>query len=91
MVKGKTKTGFEYKVDKNMLNDAEFLESFCAIRKGDNTEIFALIGKMLGKDQKKALYDHVRTEDGQVPLDALTDEVVEIFAALGEDDETKKS
>ena len=91
MVKGKTKSGFKYEVDKAMLNDAEFLESFCAISKGDNTEIFTLIEKMLGKEQKKALYEHVRTESGQVPLDKLTDEVVEIFAALGENDETKKS
>lgn len=91
MVKGKTKSGFKYEIDKAMLNDAEFLESFCAIRKGDNTEIFAMIEKLLGKDQKKALYDHVRTESGQVPLNVLTDEIVEIFGALGENNETKKS
>ena len=90
MAKGKTTSGFEYEVSRGMMNDAEFLESFCAIRNGDNTQIFSLIEHVLGKEQKKSLYEHVRDEDGRVPLDALTDEIVEILGALGDKDETKK-
>jgi hypothetical protein len=36
---------------------------------------------MLGKDQKKKLYDHVRTDDGRVPVEKLSTEIQEIFEA----------
>lgn len=90
MAKGKTKSGFKYSVDKATLNDAEFLEAFCKVRKGDNMEIFNMIETVLGKEQKASLYEHVRDKDGRVPLDVLTNEVSEILAALGENEETKK-
>lgn len=90
MAKGTTKTGFEYEVSGALLNDAEFLETFGKVRKGDNMETFRLIEIALGKDQKEKLYDHVRDEEGHVPLDALTDEVSEIFTALGGQEDTKK-
>lgn len=89
MIKGKTKSGFEFEVDKEAFSDAEFIESFHTMRTSDEMEVFHLVEIVLGKDQKKRLYDHVRNEKGRVPTSALTDELNDIFTALSEANETK--
>ena len=39
---------------------------------------------LLGKDQRKKLYDHIRDDNGRVSVEAVTNSFVEIFEALGE-------
>lgn len=91
MVSGVTKTGFAYKVDKECLQDAEFLEIFAAVSKGGSEafQVFDLIRMILGDEQKKALFEHCRNERGRVPIDAVTDEISDIFAMLGSNPDTK--
>lgn len=91
LVRGTTSTGFEYEVDRVILEDAEFLELFADVQNGgqDGMKIFALIRTALGNEQKKRLYDHCRAEDGHVPVNVLSDEIAEIFTKLGEAPETK--
>lgn len=89
MVKGKTRTGFKFTCDGKLMHDVEFLEEFAAVQKGDGLEVFDLIKKILGADQKQALYEHIRNEEGIVTTDALHEELSDIFEALGEADETK--
>ena len=48
-----------------------------------------LLNMVLGEEQKKRLYDHLRTEDGRVPTQAIGDAMEEIFAAAG--DQSKNS
>jgi hypothetical protein len=90
-VTGKTKTGFEYEIDADCLQDAEFLEMFAAVSKGGNEalQVFDLIRTALGDEQKKALYEHCRGENGRVMITDLTAEISDIFKALGENPETK--
>lgn len=89
IVSGKTSTGFEYTVKKAMLSNAEFLEIFAKVQDGDQMKVFDLIKLALGAEQKDRLYEHVRDEDGMVPVEAISAEVGEIFAELGKDPETK--
>ena len=89
MVEGRTTTGFEFKADKEALTDAEFLELFADVQAGDSLKVFKLIELTLGKEQKKRLYEHCRNEAGRVPADRLSEEIGEIFEALGKADETK--
>lgn len=89
-MQGKTKTGFKFNADAKCLEDAEFLELYADVSDGDELKTFKLIRKLLGQEQKKALYDHVRDADGRVPLDPLGDELTDILEALAEDNETKK-
>lgn len=89
MVQGTTRTGFEFEVDKDQLTNAEFLEKFSEMQHGDSLMVFELLAVTLGKDQKKKLYDHCRNEKGMVPVEALTDELTDIFGAMTEADETK--
>ncbi len=38
---------------------------------------------LLGKDRRKQLYDHLRTPDGRVPVEAVSKNMVEIFEIFG--------
>lgn len=87
-VKGKTETGFEFEIDREVLEDAEFLELYGEQEK-DGRNLFAFIECAIGKDQKKRLYDHIRNEKGRVPMDKLRSEVGDILLSLAENPETK--
>ncbi len=88
-VTGKTSTGFEFEVFANVMQNAEFLELFADVQDGENLKIFKLVKLVLGEDQKKKLYDHIRDEDGDVSIDDLADEVREIFETISAAKETK--
>lgn len=80
-IEGKTATGFEYKIEVKRLNDMELLEVFAEL----DTNPVALpraLEMLFGKEGKKALYDHVRTETGGVPISAIEKELSEILSGV---------
>lgn len=82
MIKGKTQTGFKFKINEKALNDMRMLELVGQI---ENDEVWALspfLEKLLGKAQKDALYRHVENKYGQVPIDALSNEVRSMMIAI---------
>lgn len=79
VIKGITKSGFSFEIDEDTLNDAELLEELISLDKGDAMKYPEVVKMILGEDQKKALYDHIRNEKGRVPLDKLSNEIIEIF------------
>lgn len=83
MVSGKTKSGFEFKLDNDAMNDMELLEDLGKLDSGDVLIIPRILERILGED-KSALYDHVRTESGRVPIDALVTELKSIFESSKE-------
>lgn len=83
MVNGKTKTGFEFEYDEQRLDDMEFIEVAAAVDE-NVTLLPKLLNMVLGEEQKKRLYDHLRTEDGRVPTQAVADAIEEIFGAAGD-------
>lgn len=78
----KTKSGFECEIDEKALDDAELLDLLVDIDDGDVMQFPRVVKKLLGNENKKALYDHLRTEDGRVPNEPLSAELGEIFRAL---------
>lgn len=89
MITGKTRTGFDFEVNEKRMDDAEFLEKFVDMQKGEGLELFEIIAVVLGKEQKAALYEHCRSEDGIVSMEVLGDEMADIFTAMAEENETK--
>ena len=77
--KGVTKSGFSYEVDAEMLNDMELLDAISDME-NDFLNLSKVVRKVLGEDQRKALYEHVRDEHGRVPVDAVSAEFVEILS-----------
>lgn len=84
MVKGETKSGFKFQLNEEAMNDMEFIE-LLAKTEESVTALPKVIEMVLGEDQKKKLYDHIRTKDGRVPLEAVNDEISEIFDIAGEE------
>ena len=85
MKKGKLKNGFEYSFDEEVLNDMEFLDALYESQGKNPLRISEVITKLLGEEQKKALYDYVRDKDtGRVSPEAVTECLTEIFESTAE-------
>ena len=78
MIEGKTDSGFEYNVSKDVANDYELVEIL-----GDLEEnpllLTKLVNKVLGKEQANKLKEHIRNEEGIVSTDVMMKEVMAIF------------
>lgn len=77
-----TSSGFSWDIDDVVLDDAEILDCLVDIDGGKMVSIVPMLTKVLTPAGKKALYDHLRTEDGRVPYSDLDREVTEIFQLL---------
>lgn len=78
MIKGKTSSGFEYKVEDDSLDDYELLEVLQKIDEGNGGLVPKMITLLLGEEQKERLKEHVR-KDGKVSASAMMDEISEIL------------
>ena len=82
-MKGKTSTGFEFDIEDERLDDMELVDIMAEI--DENPLLMPKLCKMLvGDEQKKRLYDHLRSEDGRVPIEATTNAIQEIFNSPGD-------
>lgn len=84
MLTGKTKSGFEFKINEEILDDYDFLELLCKIDEGETTLVIKMVDHLLGTEQKEKLKEHVRTEAGRVSAKKLLEETMEIFNATKE-------
>ncbi len=80
---GKLKNGFEYEVDDAVTDDMEMVDALAEAQSTNPLAISTVIKKLLGDEQKKVLYDLVRREDGTVPIEDVTNSVIEIFEQMG--------
>ena len=74
MIEGTTKTGFSFVLEEENLDNMELLESLAIPRA-------AIL--LLGNEQKKSLYNHIRNDKGKVPIDKFADEITDIMNAIG--------
>ena len=84
MLNGKTKSGFEFGISKDTLDDYELLEMLTQADEGAVWLIPKLAKKILGADQEEKLKNHVRDENGKVSMKKMAEELTDIFAATGE-------
>ncbi len=82
-MKGNLSTGFEFEIDDERLDDMEIVEVMAEI--DENPLLLPkLCNMILGEEQKRRLYDHLRTADGRVPIETMTNAVQEIFNSSGD-------
>ena len=83
MAKGKTETGFKFEVNDNIAEDYELIEMIAEV---DENPLVTpkLLNKLLGKEQVKALKDHIREDDGTVNVYKMLAEVKAIFDSLSD-------
>lgn len=84
MITGKTSSGFSFEISENTLDNMEFVDTLAEATDDNLLSVSRVVEMMLGKTQRKRLYDHVRTEDGRVPVAAVSAEIVEIFQAFSD-------
>lgn len=80
----KLENGFECAINTDVLDDMEFVD-LLADTEDDPLKIGRVALMLLGKEQKKNLYDHLRTDDGRVPVTSMNDAIEKIFNALGDE------
>lgn len=78
LINGKTKSGFKYQIQKERVEDYEFIELIGEVE--ENPTLMPKVLKMLfGKEQTEKLKEHLRTEEGFVPTAKMFEEFVEVL------------
>lgn len=84
MITGTTKSGFSYELGDNVMNNMELVDAMAELDEGGNPFALSRVCLLLlGKEQRKRLYDHIRQEDGTVPPKAMGEEIAEIIRGCG--------
>lgn len=81
MVSIKTPSGFTCELDEGAFDDMELLDGLVELDKGNAAAFPAVADKLLGPS-KKALYDHLRDENGRVSIKAALVEINAIINAV---------
>lgn len=83
MIRGKLESGFEYEFAEEVRDNMELLD---AIVEADENPLAVskVVKLLLGENQRRKLYDHLRTDKGNVPILAVSNAVAEIFRGSGQ-------
>ena len=74
--------GLNLEVREEALDNMELLDDLVDLDEGSGYAISRVVGRILSKEEKKKLYDHLR-EDGVVKISKVVDAMKEIFDKLG--------
>lgn len=77
------KEGLTCEVDSDALDDMELVEALADIKEENPLAIAKVAELLLGKSEKKRLYDGLRNEKGRVKTSEVSEAIITIFAALG--------
>lgn len=88
MKEGVTKTGFHFSLEDDAMDDMELVEELANMQENDLIAITRVVTMVFGPDQKKALYDHLRTQEGRVKVSTVMDAIKDAFAVFGEQGKT---
>ena len=81
MIKITMGDGFKIELDENVFDDFELVELYAKVAKNP-IWIGDLAEKLLGAEQKKALIEHLRDENGKVHTTAVMNALKEIEEAI---------
>lgn len=82
MITGTTRSGFVFSIDDNAADNMELIDALADMQnESDILAVSRVTNILLGPKQKKALYDHLRLSDGRVPVEAVSQAVIDIFTS----------
>lgn len=81
---GTTQSGFSFSIPEENLDNMELLDALAELDENDPLQVSTVCRLLLGKDQRRLLYDHLRAPAGNVPIQAVTEAIGEIFNACGD-------
>lgn len=82
MKKIRLENGLNLDIQDNALDNMELLDDLVELDEGNGYAISRVVGRILDKEQKQKLYDHLRV-DGVVQISKVVDCMKEIFDKLG--------
>ena len=91
MVRGKTESGFSFKIDDEVRDDMELLENLTRMDAGETQLAPLILESLLGAEQKKKLYEHCRSEKGRVSATKVFAELKSIFEEINKSDDNTKN
>lgn len=83
MIKGKTKSGFEFEIDEANVNDYRLLK-LIAQAETNKMAIADIVSRLFGEEQEERLLKHLEDENGRVNLELVDAEIAEIFLKVRE-------
>lgn len=86
IIKGETKTGFKFEIDEEVFDNMELMDEIAAVENDEPQRLGKVAELILGKKGKNALYNHVREENGRVPIEKASNEIFDIFESQSGDD-----
>lgn len=81
---GVTENGFKFEVDEERLDNMELVDALADFDEGNPLAVSKVVALLLGKDEKKKMYDFARTEKGVVPATVISKMILEILSAKKE-------
>lgn len=78
MFTGKTKSGFVFCIPEKRIHNMELLDALTELET-NGAALPEVLKLLLDDDAKRKLYDHVRDEDGTVPVEAVMAEVYDML------------
>ena len=84
MLTGTTRSGFCYEIEDAQLDNMELLDALAEADAGSLLAVSRVCDLLLGKEQKRKLYDHCRTDRGNVPTALIRDELLDIIQGQDE-------
>lgn len=88
VVKGKTKTGFEFELDTKLVDDYEMLEMYEEI-KDTGLGVRKLLIKLIGEEGYNRLKEHCRRKDGTISAKRIGYEMNDIMSTNVGDTDVK--
>lgn len=79
-----TSAGFEWDMDPAVMDDILVIEDLAALDQGDLLKVPEVLRRLLGEPGKRALYEHLKTKEGRVPISAVSAALAEIITAMGD-------
>lgn len=83
MKKIRLDSGITLNVKDNVMDNMELLDDLVELDDGNGYAISRVVGRILDKDEKKKLYDHLRV-DGVTAVSKVVEAMKEIFDKLGD-------
>ena len=82
MLTGATSTGFAWEIEEAALDDMELLDALKELDDGKLDAVSEVCIHLLGKQQRTALYAHLRGENGRVKASEVTEALGEILNGI---------
>lgn len=76
--------GFKMELDDNVMDNMELVDALAEADGEDALAVSKIARMILGKEKRKQLYDYLRTGDGRVPVEAVSNSIKEIFDSFGD-------